>query len=87
MDPQFSLLIGEKMLIANTRLRHNKIDTAENNGEIRNIITLDPKSPRKQVNDEKYLKCGLKFGADASPNPRQAMLTVAYVKRNRQEQS
>jgi hypothetical protein len=65
------------MLIPSTRLRHRRILTEAFNGEIRNIIIVEPREPTKHVIQEKYLNVGLKFGADASSRPRHATFTEA----------
>ena len=61
MDPQLACLAGEKKLSARIRERHNRIATAANSGEMRNIMTEVPMSPTKLVCQEKYLKDGLKY--------------------------
>ena len=77
MEPQFSFLTGEKTLSPNTRLKQSSKLTAEKMGLMRNIMAVVPTKPSRLVSQEKGLKVGLKFGAEARYNPKQAMLTEA----------
>ena len=72
-----AFLIGEKKFRARIRLRHRSMLTALNMGLIKNIITVVPISPIRQVCQEKNLNEGLKLGADARSRPRHARLTAA----------
>ena len=49
---------------------------------MRNIMTVVPMTPQRQVCHEKNLNDGLKLGADAKWRPRHETLTAAYDKRN-----
>ena len=72
IEPQLAFLIGLKKFKAKIKDKHSKILTAEKIGLMKNIIIVVPISPIKQVCHEKYLKDGLKFGAEAKSNPRHA---------------
>ena len=65
MDPQLEFLAGEKILRPNTILRQSNMLSVEKIGSTRNIMTVVPMTPHRQVFPEKNLKEGLKFGADA----------------------
>ena len=60
MEPQFAFLIGLKKFKAKINDKQSKIPTAEKIGLMKNIITVVPINPIKQVCHEKYLKAGLK---------------------------
>lgn len=63
------------------------METDAKSGLMKNIMTEVPISPTKEVCHEKYLNEGLKLGAEARSNPRQARLTLAYDSRNSTEHS
>ena len=77
MEPQLAFLAGEKKLRARMRERQRRMETAAKRGEMKNIIEEVPRSPTREVCQEKYLNTGLKFGAEARSRPRQARLTLA----------
>jgi hypothetical protein len=77
MEPQLDFRAGEKKLRARMRERQRRMDTAANRGEMKNIMVEVPTRPTRLVCQEKYLKVGRKFGAEARSSPIQARLTQA----------
>ena len=77
MEPQLDALAGEKMFRARVKERQSRRATAAKRGEVKNIMADVPIKPTRLVGQEKYLKVGLKLGAEARSRPRQARLTLA----------
>lgn len=76
MLPHCASLDGENKCKNTTRSRHNKILQAAYIGLITNIIINVPISPTRAVCHVNKLKDGLKFGAPANSNPKQAKLVA-----------
>ena len=68
---------GLKKFNAKMMDRHSKIPTAEKTGLMKNIIIVVPVKPKRHECQEKTLKAGLKFGAEAKSRPKQAKFTDA----------